>query len=260
LSKIIPNLKDKYGPDFIIANAENSAHGMSVTERSLSEMMTAGVDFFTLGNHLVPTNEIVSLLGDKNWPLIRPLNWSPRMKLGDGYRVIKLVTKSILIVNLVGRVFMHKQHDDPFWYIDNLLDEFSLSSNYGEKDKGNKTKVDAIIVDWHAEATSEKRALGLYLDGRVSAVLGTHTHVPTADAQVLPKGTAYITDVGMVGVADSILGLDKQSIINSFLTQMTRKPIDVATGDVEVNFVVLEIDPETGLAKNIEKYREIVVS
>lgn len=250
LEKILPGLKVKYDADLVIANAENVAHGIGVTEESLGELLSAGVDFFTSGNHIFSgSKESLVLLENKVWPLIRPANWSARA-VGDGYRVIEIRTKKILIINLIGRVFIHRQHEDPFKCVDEMLNEYSLTDNAG-------AKIDAIIIDWHAEATSEKKAMGWFLDGRVSAVFGTHTHVPTADARILPQGTAYISDVGMVGVQNSVLGLDKEAIINGFLTQMPQKP-QLAEGDVEVNFVFLETDNKTGLAKKLEYRQEIV--
>lgn len=246
IKKITPELKKKYEPDLVIANGENSAHGIGINENCLREMMDAGVDFVTSGNHIFTNNnkESIALLENKKWPLIRPANWSPQT-VGDGYRIVEIRTKKVLIINLVGRVFIHRNHDDPFKCADDILKEYDLSD------------VNAIIVDWHAEATSEKIALGWFLDGRVSAVLGTHTHVPTADARILPNGTAYISDVGMVGPRDSVLGLRKEEVINGFLTQMPQK-VDIADGEVEVNYIFLETDDATGLAKNIVKEREII--
>lgn len=256
LTKIIPELKKKYEPDLIIANGENGAHGIGVNESSLKEILDAGVDFVTTGNHVFTgSKESITLLENKKWPMIRPANWSPQT-VGDGYRIVEIRTKKVLIINLIGRVFMHRQHENPFKCADDILKEYCL---LGAKKSGlDCEKVDAIIVDWHAEATSEKVALGWFLDGRVSAVFGTHIHVPTADARILPQGTGYISDVGMVGPRDSVLGLRKEEIINGFLTQMPQKT-EIAEGEVEVNYIFLETDDATGLAKNIVKEKEIVI-
>lgn len=251
LKKILPGLKKKYDLDLAMANGENLAHGVGVSEQALKEVLAAGVDFITSGNHIFTgAKEAVSLLENKEWPLIRPANWSSQTT-GDGYRIVKIRTKKVLIINLIGRVFMHKQHDDPFKCANEILDEYHLAG-------GAENRVDAIIVDWHAEATSEKKAMGWFLDGRVSAVLGTHTHVPTADARILPQGTAYISDVGMVGPRDSVLGLNKEMIINGFLTQMPQK-LALAEGDIEIDFIFLETDDRTGLAKKFEWKQEIVI-
>lgn len=254
LIKILPELKSKHEPDLVIANGENLAHGAGVTETTLKEVLAAGVDFLTSGNHIFGGGkESIGLLENKKWPLIRPANWSSKV-VGDGYRLISIRTKKILIINLIGRLFMRNQHNSPFDCADAILDDYEL---LGQK-TGAMDRVNAIIVDWHAEATSEKKALGWYLDGRVSAVLGTHTHVSTADVQILPHGTAYISDVGMTGAKNSVLGLNKDNVINGFLTQMPQS-FQMAEGDVEVNYIFLETDDATGLAKTVEKNQEIVL-
>jgi len=242
IKKILPQWQKKYQPDLIIANGENSAHGSGLTEKCLNEIMEAGIDFVTLGDHTWKQKGITALLNDKKMPLIRPANFPPEVP-GQGYRLIELRTKKILVINLIGRVFMHEDYDCPFRKADEILEE-------------KAEEADIIIVDWHAEATSEKICLGWYLDGRVSAVLGTHTHVPTADARILPKGTAYISDVGMVGVRDSSLGRNKEAAIKRFLTQMNQK-LEVAEGPVEVDAVLVETG-EKGKGKKIKPVQEIV--
>jgi len=242
IKKILPQWQKKYQPDLIIANGENLAHGSGVTEKSLNEILEAGIDFVTLGDHTWKQKGITALLNDKEIPLIRPANFPPEVP-GQGYRLIELRTKKILVINLIGRVFMHEDYDCPFRAADEILE-------------AQAEEADVIIVDWHAEATSEKVCLGWYLDGRVSAVLGTHTHIPTADARILPKGTAYISDIGMVGVRDSSLGRDKDAAIKKFLTQIDQR-LEVAEGPVGVGAVLVETG-EKGKAKKIKLVQEIV--
>lgn len=242
LKEILPKWKKKYQPDLILANGENSAHGNGITKKGLEEILAAGVDLITLGDHTWDRKETIGLLEDKNIPLIRPANF-PAGVPGQGYQIIEVRTKKVLVINLIGRVFMREQYDDPFRKAEQILEEVGQGMN-------------GIIVDWHTEATAEKVSLGWYLDGRVAAVLGTHTHIPTADARVLPQGTAYISDVGMVGARDSSLGMDKGIALKRFLTQMNQK-FEVAKGPVEVDAVIVEIDNQAK-AKKIEKLQEII--
>ena len=243
IKKIIPQWKKKYQPDLIIANGENMAHGSGITVKTLNEVLSAGVDLVTSGDHTWRQKEINILLENKETPLIRPANFPPNLP-GKGYRLIEVRTKKVLVINLIGRGFMKQQYDDPFRKADEILE-----SEQSEQ-------ADIIIIDWHAEATAEKVCLGWYLDGRVTAVLGTHTHIPTADNRILPQGTAYISDVGMVGVQDSSLGRDKEAAVKRFLTQMNTK-LDVAEGPVEVNAVLLETD-QKNKAKKLKRILEIV--
>jgi len=242
IKEILPKWQKKYKPDLIIANGENLAHGSGITEKCLNEILKAGIDLVTLGDHTWKQKEVTALLDDKEIPLIRPANFPPNLP-GQGWRLIELRTKKILVINLIGRVFMHEDYDCPFRAVDEILEAQAEEAN-------------VIIVDWHTEATSEKVCLGWHLDGRVSAVLGTHTHIPTADARILPKGAAYISDIGMVGVRDSSLGRDKEAAIKRFLTQVDQK-LEVAQGPVEVDAVLMEIDNK-GKAKKIELLQEIV--
>lgn len=242
IKKILPQWKKKYQPDLVIANGENMAHGSGITKNALKEVLDNGVDIVTSGDHIWSQKEVFTILENKEIPLIKPANL-PAGTPGKGYRIIEIRTKKILVVNLIGRVFMRYQYDDPFRTIDQILDE------HGEK-------VNAVIVDFHAEATAEKVCLGWYLDGRVSAVLGTHTHIPTADSRVLPKGTAYITDVGMVGPQNSSLGANKDVAIKCILNQ-TPFDLKIADGPVEVNAVLIKIDSK-GKSEKIEKLQKIV--
>lgn len=251
IKKILPRLKEKYEPDLVFANGENLSHGKGISESSLSEMKKAGIDWLTSGNHVFARKGAIEILEDKKWPVLRPANWGENIS-GRGWEIIELRSKKILLINLIGRVFMNQQFDDPFACVNRILEEYSLEKRDG------CDQVSAIIVDWHAEATSEKMALGWHLDGRVSGVLGTHTHIGTDDARVLPQGTAYISDIGMVGVNDSVLGVDKNIIVRRFLTQMPYR-MDLAEGSVLVNAVCVTLDDKTGLAQNIVRVKKEVV-
>jgi len=242
LAEVIPKWRKKYDLDLVLANGENLAHGKGVTRTTLNEILEAGVDLVTSGNDVWRNKEVQELLNNQDIPLIRPANY-PAQVPGQGWRLIKLRTKKILVLNLIGRVFMHQQCDDPFRKADMILEE-------------NEGLADMVIVDMHAEASSEKKALAWYLDGRVTAVLGTHTHVPTADQRLLPQGTAYITDIGMVGPYDSVIGADKDIVLKRFLTQVPQH-LELAKGLIEINAVLLEIDNKNK-AKKIERLREII--
>lgn len=252
LRQFLPGLKEEIKPDLVLANVENASAGRGLSERGLKEILSAGVDFMTSGDHSFALQGSSELLDSKDLPLLRPLNW-PGKVAGRGFGILTLGARRILLINLAGRVFIRQDFDDPFQKISELLEEYSLKG----KEQGSEP-VDGIIVDFHAEATSEKAALSWFLDGKVSAVLGTHTHVPTADEKILPGGSAFISDVGMVGPAESVLGIDKEIIIKRFLTQRMLK-MEVAKGPVEINGIILEIDDRTGLVENIQRVRKQVV-
>ncbi|MBD3299787.1 MAG: metallophosphoesterase [Candidatus Moranbacteria bacterium] len=203
---LIDKLKKRYKADFVIANAENLAHGKGVTYKTLQEVREAGVDFFTSGNHIWK-KEGKDILQDKAVPLIRPANYPKAVTLGSGFKLVDVLTKRLAVINLIGRTFFRNHYDCPFLKADQILKELE------------KHFVDGIIVDFHCEATSEVKALGYYLDGRVSAVIGTHSHVQTADAELLPNKTAYISDAGMCGIKYSVLGRDKEEVLEAFLKQ-----------------------------------------
>ena len=232
IEKLLPGLKDEFDLDMIIANAENSAGGLGLTPETAQELYQAGVDVLTTGNHAWAKREIIPYL-DSELPLIRPLNYPPGVS-GRGY----LVHRDVLVVNLIGRVFMGS-FDDPFRAIDQLLEQF-------------RGRIPVIVVDFHGEATSEMGAMGWYLDGRVSAVVGTHTHVGTVDARVLPKGTAYVTDIGMVGPWNSIIGNTVEDVLERFATQLHSK-LSVATGPARLHSVLLDIDESGGKARSIQR-------
>lgn len=235
LSQLLPGLRQQYGLDLVIVNGENAAGGIGVTVATAREMLNAGADVLTSGNHIWMHREIYPYL-DGDMPILRPLNYPPGVP-GRGYIVIGRVA----VVNLIGRVFIG-DFDNPFHAIDKLLAEL-------------EPKI--IIVDFHAEATSEKVAMGRYLDGRVSAVLGTHTHVGTTDAQILPKGTAYVSDIGMTGPLDSVIGDDAEAAIERFLTSMPHR-LSVGKGKTALNGMLVRVDDDTGRALGIERiYQEV---
>ena len=235
--ELLPRLRQEYGVDLVIANGENAAGGIGLTPDTAQELLAAGVDVLTSGNHIWAQKEIIPYL-EGEMPILRPLNYPPGVP-GRGY----IVRNGALVVNLIGRTFIGN-FDCPFRGMDQLLAEL-------------KPKPPVIIVDFHAEATSEKVAMGRYLDGRVSAVLGTHTHVGTIDAQVLPKGTAYVTDIGMTGPMDSIIGDDAEMVLQRFLTALPNR-LSVGTGKVMLNAILVKVDDKNGRAVSIERlYREM---
>lgn len=241
VAHFIPLLKEKEGIDFVIANGENLASGKGMTYDKYQEMIDAGVDYFTSGNHIWNNTEFISCLDDKKVKVLRPANYSDSTP-GKGYATVEVKGVKLTILNLQGRVFMKDDVDDPFVIGKNIADE---------------CKDSIIIVDFHAEATSEKMALGYYLDGFVSAVLGTHTHVQTADEKILPLGTAFISDVGMSGPENSVLGVKKEIIIEKFLTQLPQSH-KMASGDSIFNAVVVEIDVKTKKAIKIKRISKLL--
>ncbi len=228
-------IRRQYKISVVIANAENTAGGFGLTPDTANELLGSGIDVLTSGNHIFAQKEIIPLL-DADAPILRPLNY-PDGVPGRGY----LTLGKTLIVNLMGRTFMNNL-DCPFRAMDKLLETL---------DK----KIKVIIVDFHAEATSEKVAMGRYLDGRVSAVLGTHTHVGTIDAQILKGGTAYVTDIGMTGPTDSVIGDDPDAVIQRFLTQMPHH-LSVGKGKPQLNAVLVEIDEASGKATAIKRIQK----
>lgn len=255
LKKGLPNIRKKLKPDFVIVNGENMAHGLGLTKKTLEEVLSLGVDLVTSGDHVFDKEEATELLQDSKNALIRPLNYKSGV-LGRGFSVVSSGAKRLLVINLLGRIFMKEEFANPYEAIEEVLDEYALPE---EAHKEGKEKVDAILVDFHAEATSEKKVLGWLLDGRVSAFLGTHTHVQTNDERILPGQTAYISDVGMVGVEDSSLGLEFESVLPSFLNDGPIKINPAYGGPVEINGVLIDVDNFSGFAKNIVKIREKVL-
>ncbi len=237
MQKLLPDLRQQHGLDMVIANAENTAGGLGLTPTTAKELLNAGVDVLTSGNHIWAQKEIIPYL-EGEMPILRPLNYPPSVP-GRGY----IVNSQAIVVNLIGRTFMG-DFDCPFRAMDKLLAEL-------------EPKPPVIIVDFHAEATSEKMAMGRYLDGRVSAVLGTHTHVGTIDAQLLPQGTAYVTDIGMTGPIDSVIGDETETVLQRFLTAIPNR-LSVGKGKVMLNAILVRIDDDNGRALSIDRiYREV---
>ncbi len=232
LSVFLPELRQKHDIDLIVANGENSAGGIGLTPETAQELFQSGVDVITSGNHIWHHKEIVPYI-ESEPRILRPLNMPPGVP-GQGY----IITGKAMIVSLLARVFVGN-FDCPFRTMDRLLEEVN-------------PRPPIILVDFHGEATAEKIALGWYLDGRVSAVLGTHTHVGTIDARVLPKGTAFVSDVGMVGPLNSVIGDDIELVIERFLTLMPHR-LSVGKGNQIFNSVLVEIDEDSGRTSSIRR-------
>jgi len=247
ITKVLPDLRKEFDIDLVIANCENLTHGSGFIEKHIKEMQDAGVDFFTTGNHAFGRESSVNILEKQGSPVIRPANFPcPEQTPGKGYSILQLKNgKKVLIVNLLGQAFIRQDVTSPISVINQILEET----------KGED--IDATIIDFHAEATAEKYALAFYLDGRVSGIFGTHTHVPTADERVLPKGTAFICDVGMSGAYNSVIGLDLDMAIDNYRTQIARKHEPQETGDTVFNGVLMDIDEKTKLATNIMHIQKV---
>jgi metallophosphoesterase (TIGR00282 family) len=230
----LPELQKEYALDLIIANAENASGGRGLTKDVAHELFDYGIHFLTMGNHVWDQKEIVKFIDDEP-RLIRPANY-PKGVPGKGYRVISQNGIKTGVINLSGRIFLPPL-ENPFTMVMQIINAISVETP-------------VIVVDFHAEATSEKVALGWFLNGKATAVLGTHTHIQTADARILDQGTAYITDVGMTGPRDSVLGVKKEIVINGFLTQMPAR-FEVAGGVTQLNAVILDIDEKSGKARRI---------
>ena len=235
--RYLPRLKRKYTPDVVIANGENAAAGRGITKAIFDDMLRAGVDVVTMGNHTWDQKEIYDFIDETDY-LIRPANFSDEAP-GRGMTTISRNGVTLSVINLHGRTFL-PPHGDPFAKADDLLDEaFEISP--------------LVFVDFHAEATSEKIAMGFHLDGRASVVVGTHTHVQTADERILPNGTAYLTDAGMTGPYDEILGMKKEDVIYRFQTNMPVRFEVPKNGRVQLNGLYVELDDKTGKAIHVER-------
>lgn len=240
MAQILPEYRKKYQPDLVMANGENLAHGIGVTRDTIKEIFDAGVDILTGGNHIFKKKGYEEIFLNYENKIIRPANY-PEGALGKGYATLKIDGRRVVVINMCGRVYMDENFDDPFRKFNELEKLLNIA------------KSDIVIVDFHAEATSEKNGLGWYLDGRASAVVGTHTHVPTADNKILCEKTAYVSDVGMVGLKDSIIGVEKEGPLKKFLTQLPVEFEHPETGLCQINAVVIEIDDETGRARSIKR-------
>ena len=239
LARMLPALRREVGADLAIANGENSAGGFGITPETLDDLLAAGVDVVTGGNHTWQAREIYTLL-DSHPRILRPANYPPGTPgRGSGvFRSSGPTPGAVAVLNLEGRVFMQP-----------LESPFEVGRDEAER---LRQEASVIIVDMHAEATSEKIALGWYLDGRVSAVIGTHTHVQTADERILPEGTAFISDAGMTGPRDSVIGMGRDEVLQRFLTLLPAR-FDVAAGPAQLNAVVVEVDDQTGRARRIQR-------
>lgn len=241
VKQILPDLKKEEGIDFVIANGENMTSGHGMTKGTVDELMEAGIDFFTSGNHIWKKPEFFSELEKKETPVIRPANY-PGDSPGEGYKIVKTGFGKLLIINLLGRECINANVESPFKTIDDIL-------------KKTKGKYNISLVDFHADVTSEKVAMGLYLDGKVNMVMGTHTHVPTADEGILKKGTAYVSDVGMTGTKESVLGVKTDIIIELFKTGIPQKFYNETEGPLKFNSVLIELEKKGKIVqiKRIDK-------
>ena len=237
VKEILPKFKKENDIDFVIANGENSADGMGITSKIFKELIMSGVDVITMGNHTWGKKDIFNIIDNKK--LLRPANY-PKDVVGNGYGIYECNGKKIAVINLIGRASMNVLSDNPFVVTDEILNEI-------------KGKVDAIIVDFHAEATAEKIAMGYYLDGRVTCLFGTHTHVATADETILEKGTAYITDVGMTGPKKSVIGMDVGASIKRFVTTLPEKYKVSDDKEIICNGCILKLNSENCRVEKIDR-------
>jgi len=236
LKEELPRLREENEIDFVIANGENMAEGMGITEKNYRDLLALDVDVITMGNHTWAKKEIFKFINEEH--IIRPANY-PKGVPGVGYRIFNCKNKKICVINLLGRAEINILTENPFLNVNNIINKI-------------KEEVDIIVVDFHAEATAEKKAMGYYLDGKANIVFGTHTHIQTADEQVLPKGTAYITDIGMTGPKHSIIGMDIEASIKRFVTALPEK-YKIASGEAMLNAVVFKINDENCRIESINR-------
>ena len=236
LRRQLPRIRQEESVDFIIVNGENAAEGMGLTQQNFNDLVALNVDVITMGNHTWGKKDIFKFID--NPKLIRPANY-PKGVVGKGYNIYTCQDKKIAVINLIGRVDINVLSENPFVVAKDLVKEL-------------KPKVDMIFVDFHAEATAEKIAMGYFLDGEVTALFGTHTHVQTADEKILPKGTAYITDIGMTGPKHSVIGMDIAVSLKRFETTLPER-YKIATGECILNAVVFDVDDKNNKVKNIKR-------
>lgn len=239
--RLLPDIKKEFAIDVTIANGENCAHGFSITEKIYNDLLTAGVDAFTMGNHVWEKKEVAQKI-DLFEKMARPANYPPGTP-GKDHLIIDVKGVKLGLLNLNGRIFMQCM-DCPFQAADRVLPKL-------------KEQTDLVLVDFHAEASSEKYAMGYYLDGKVSAIVGTHTHVQTADERILPGGTGFISDVGMTGPIDSIIGMRKEQVMRRMIRQMPERLEPASEGPGLFNGVVVTLDVKTGKALEIQRIRRI---
>lgn len=242
--QILPEIKKEFSPDFVLANGENLAHGAGITLKTYDEITMSGVDALTSGNHVWGSRDFIKDIGSCCSFFVRPANYPPGVP-GKDHIIIKRKELKLGVICINGRTFMRTSLDCPFRVIDPIIEKIK-----------KETKI--ILVDFHAEATSEKNAMGFFLDGKVSVMLGTHTHVQTADERVLPNGTAYISDVGMVGAQNSVIGAQVDPIIDRFLTGMPTRFEPEENGPAVFNAVLVEIDEKSGKTTKIERIYRVI--
>ena len=235
--EILPKIRKEQNVDFIIANGENSAEGMGITANIFNELLALGVNVVTMGNHTWGKKDIFSIIDHKQ--LVRPANYSKKV-LGNKYGIYECKGKKIAVINLIGRVDMNVLSDNPFTAIEEILNQI-------------KGKADIVIIDFHAEATAEKIALSYFLDGKVAAIFGTHTHVQTADEKILENGTAYITDIGMTGPKKSVIGMDVNASIKRFLTSLPERYKVSSDNESIFNGCIIELNDENCRAEKISR-------
>jgi metallophosphoesterase (TIGR00282 family) len=234
--KLLPKLNQEYQIDLIIANAENSAGGFGITEKVASELFDYGIDCLTMGNHTWDNKNIFKFIDDQN-KIIRPLNYMPGVP-GRGWTILENNGTKVGVINLIGQVYM-QESNSPVMIYDNNISQI-------------KDEVDLVVIDFHAEATGEKLAFAHYVDGKTSCVMGTHTHVQTSDEKILPRGTGYITDLGLTGAVDSILGMKKKKVVEKYKTKMPGR-YDVGTGQCQLEGLLAEIDNNSGETINVNR-------
>lgn len=234
--KELPKLKEKYDIDFCIINGENSAGGMGITKKIFDSLINAGADVITMGNHTWGKKDIFSFIDDKR--IVRPANYTKGLP-GNDYSIVNKNNKRIAVINLIGRTSMGILSENPFIVANDIYNKL-------------KNQADIFVLDFHAEATAEKIAMGRFLDGKITALWGTHTHVQTADEQILPNGTAYITDLGMTGPKDSVIGMDISASLKRFETTLPEK-YKLAEGECILNAVEFEIDDETNKVTEVKR-------
>lgn len=234
LKDMLPKIKHQLKIDFCIVNAENAAGGMGITKKIFDDIINLNIDVITMGNHTWAKKDIFSFID--NQKIIRPANYSKGVP-GRGYQVFECKNKKIAVINLIGRTDMNVLSENPFLVVDNIVNKI-------------KDNVDIIILDFHAEATAEKIAMSYFLDGRITAIYGTHTHVQTADERILPKGTGYITDIGMTGPIESVIGMDIDASIKRFVTSLPER-YKLAEGNCKFNGCIFDINEENCMVKEI---------
>lgn len=245
ISQALPALREEYQPDSVIINIENIAHGTGISPTTVDEALRWQADVYTTGDHAWDNKAGIPLLTNPKLPIIRPANYPPAAP-GRGYHIYQSGAVTVAVINVQGQVFFKNHPENPFMVMDRLLEQNDIKQAH------------IVLVDFHADATSEKRALGWHLDGRVSALWGTHTHVPTADAQILPQGTGYLTDVGMNGNHHSVLGVDIPGPMQRFLQQTPVKFSHEGEGAKEIGALLLEVDPQAHRTTAIAHIRKIV--